>query len=209
MWPSMSAQSDGQTLKIYAAVLKGSDFVELDGGEYFSATVGAQSVVMTREPYVDGKIHYFATFAAPIASANVDIDFHRTPGHQAAHSTTLLPASFEITSPAPPNVRVGSTITISVQPPPTTKNSETDRMTIGLNGDCLAPHDPYPVTFDAEGSVQFDMKEVVLNKGATGCSLGVEVRHETNGPSDPAYASAAGNPLAGLQVRSFSTSLIP
>lgn len=209
MWPSMSAQSDGQTLRIYAALLKGSDFVQLDDGDFLTATVGDQSIVLSREPYVEGKIHYFATFPAPVASADVVIDFHRTAGHQAATSKTVVPASFEITSPAPVSVHVGSKLTINVQPPPITSNDATDRMTLAFNGDCLATTDPIAVKFDSEGSTTFDMSQLVLNKGATGCSLGVEVRHETSGPSDSAYASASGNPVAGLQARSFATSLVP
>lgn len=211
MWPSMSAQTDGQTVKVYAALLKGSDFVLLADGEYFTATFAGQSIVLQREPYVDGgKIHYFATFAAPAAANDVVIAFHRLSGKiEAAQSVTTIPAAFTITSPAPPSFKIGTTLNIAISPVPVTKMDGSDYMTVAFNGDCLADSNPAMITFDVEGTAKVDTSKIVLKKGMTGCDVGVQIRHETRGKSDVAFSEAVNHPVEGLQARSFNTSLVP
>lgn len=210
MWPSMSAQTDGQTVKVYAALLKGSDFVLLADGEYFTATFAGQSIVLKREPYVDGKIHYFATFAAPTTASDVVIAFHRISGKsEAAQSATTIPAAFAITSAAPPSFKIGTTLNIAISPPPITKTDGTDFMSVAYNGDCIADSNPQPVTFDVEGVAKVDTSKIVLKKGASGCDVGVQVRHETRGKADAAYSQPDAHPVEGLQARSFNTSLVP
>src|SRR5258706_179211 len=47
MWPSMSAQSYADTVNVFAAVLKGSTFITLDDGEFFTVTLsGGQEIVL-------------------------------------------------------------------------------------------------------------------------------------------------------------------
>jgi hypothetical protein len=208
MWPSMSAQSDGQTLKVYAALLKGSDFVLLDGGEYFTATVGAQSVIMSQEPYTDGKIHYLATFAAPAVAADVVIDFHRAGGRiEAGMSRTAVAPVFTISSAAPPSVARGAVLDIAIAPSPVTKGDPTDRMTLAFSGTCVDNDSPHQVTFDANGHTTFDTSLVPLVKNTHGCDLSVQVRHETLGQSDPAFQNGGQNNVEGLQARSFNTAI--
>jgi len=211
MWPSMSAQSDGQSIRVYAAVLKGSDFVLLSDGEYFTATVGGQSIVMSREPYTDGgKIHYLATFPAQSAATDVVIDFHRANGRvEAAMSQTIVAPAFAITSAAPPSFKLGAPLSIAISPVVATKGDPTDRMTIAVTGDCIDDTSPTPmVTFDAEGATLFDTSLVKLKKGSTGCDVGVQVRHETLGKSDAAFKNGGQTNVEGLQARSIRTSIV-
>jgi hypothetical protein len=210
MWPSMSAQDDGQTLKVYAALLSGSDFVVLDTGDYFTATVGNDTVVLTREPYEDGKVHYFATFPSSQEAQQVTIAFARTEGRIAApKSTTVVAAPFEITTPSPPTVKRGDVISLAISPAPSVSTSNLERMTIAVSGDCLEDHDPYPALFDAQGKTSFDTSPLVLKKGATaGCDIGIQVRHEYTGKSDSAFSGAVGNPVEGLQARYITTALV-
>ena len=208
MWPSMSAQSDGSSLKVYAAVLKGSDFVKLDAGDFFSARVGDQDVVMTIEPYTDGRVHYLATFPSPTSATDVVIALHRSAGRtEATQSKTSVASPFEITSAPPASFKLGAPLTLTIAPAPA---STGDHMTVQLFGACLEDNQPsFPLTFDANGSAVFDTSAVRLKKGATaGCDVGVQVRHETRGPSDVAFANAAMNPVEGLQERGFTTALV-
>lgn len=215
MWPSMSAQSDGSSLKVYAAVLKGGDFVKLDAGDFFSAKVDDQDVVMTIEPYTDGKVHYLATFPSPTTATDVVIALHRSAGRtEALQSKTTVPSAFEITSAPPASFRLGAPLTLSIAPPPApppaaTPASTGDQMTVQFFGTCLEDQPALPLTFDANGSATFDTNALHLKKDATaGCDVGVQVGHETSGPSDAAFANAAMNPVEGLQERGFTTALI-
>lgn len=208
VWPSMSAQSDGQTLKVYAALLKGSDFVLLDGDESFTASVGTQTVILQREPYTNGgAIHYFATLAAPTVATDVAIAFHRTGGRTDAVSHVTVAAPFEVTSPAPPSFRIGSSLAVQISPPPA-KGDAGDRTTLAFFGDCLADSSPRAIAFDAEGAGSFDTAQLVLKKGATGCDVSVMVRHETLGKSDATFNAADAHPVEGLVGRSFHTSIV-
>jgi hypothetical protein len=211
MWPSMSAQSDGQTLKVYASVLEGSDFVDLDTGDFFVANVqgGESGIVLTKEPATPGKIHYFATFPAPQGASTVTIDFMRQHGFQSAPSSvTTVPAPFTITSAAPTSVRWGTVLSLTVSPPPVISNAAMEQMTVAVSGACIQSADPFPVTFDTAGNAAFQTALLKPNPGTnTGCDLNVQVRHEFNGPADAAFANAGSNPVLGLQQRDFQTSL--
>jgi hypothetical protein len=212
MWPSMSAQSDGQTLKVYAAVLKDSDFVELDTGDFFVASVqgGQSGIVLSREPDTNGKIHYFATFPSPAAASAVTIAFNRGTGFLAApSSTTTVPPPFTITSPAPGTLKLGSPLGVTISPAPVIAGGAMEQMTIAVSGTCLQDSNPLPLTFDTAGNATFDTHMLKLVQGATaGCDVYVQVRHEFNGPADAAFANASTNPVLGLQQRGFQTSLL-
>jgi hypothetical protein len=218
MWPSMSAQSDGTSLKVYAALLKQSDFVQLSDGEYFSAKTGDTEVVLEREPYTDGKVHYLATFPANTASADVVIALHRAGGRvDALQSKTTVAGAFQITSPAPTSVKLGTTFKVTVSPPPqpldgadADAGAAHDTMTVQYFGDCLEDTLALPLTFDAEGTATISTALLKLKKGqTTGCDVGVQIRHETYGKADPAFANADMNPVAGLQARGFTTAFVP
>ena len=205
----MSAQSDGTSLKVYAAVLKGSDFVKLDTGDFFSAKVGEQDVVMTVEPYTDGKVHYLATFASPTVATDVVIALHRSAGRaEALQSKTSVAGAFEITSPPPASLKLGTRLALPVSPSPA-RPSAGDQTTVQFFGACLEDQPSLALTFDAEGSASFDTSAIHLKKDATGgCDVGVQVRHETRGPADTAFANALTNPVEGLQTRGFTTALV-
>jgi hypothetical protein len=215
MWPSMSAQSyDGATIKVYAAVLKDSDFVLLDGQDYFTATIGGQTIVLQEEPYTSGgAIHYTASFASPQTNAaTVTIAFVRpAQGMQGApQSTTVVPAPFNVAFTAPPSVKLGSALSFQITPAPAVGTSTTERMTIAVNGDCLQDHDPYPLTVDAQGNASFSTSVLQLKQGTTsGCDIGLQVRHEYTGTADPAFKNAQTNGPQGLQARNFNTSIVP
>jgi len=79
-------------------------------------------------------------------------------------------------------------------------------MTIAFSGPCVADQPPFFVNSDTQGTLRLDTSALQLVKGMTGCAVNVQVRHETNGAVDPAYASG-GDGVEGLQARSFATTL--
>jgi hypothetical protein len=209
MWASMSAQCyDTATIKVYASVLKGSDFISLDTGDAFTATVGSQTLPLTLEPMTGASVHYTASFPASMQASNVTIALMRGAGMQSAPmSKTVVPAAFEITSPAPPTVAYTKPLSVTIAPPPVIADINIERMAISISGSCLADHDPYLLTFDAQGTALFDLSVLQFAQGAmTGCDIGVQIRHEYNGPHDPAFGN--GPQVQGLQARNFSTSLV-
>jgi hypothetical protein len=210
VWPSLSAQSDGTSLKVYAAILKSSDFVKLDTGDYFTAQIGnADPVVLTLEPYTDGKVHYSATFPASGDAADVAIAFHRATGFVSAPgSKVTVAAPFTVTSTPPATLKLGTLLTVSISPVPSTAASDNDYWSIAVTGDCIDDGGPFRVSVDSEtGNAQLDTSLLKLKQGATGCDVGVQVRHETRGACDSAYNGASSHPVEGLQARVFGTAL--
>lgn len=210
VWPSLSAQSDGSSVRVYAAILKGSDFVKLDTGDSFTAQIGnAEPVVLTLEPYTDDKIHYTASFPANADATNLAIALHRASGFVSAPgSKVTVPAPFRITSTPPATVKLGSVLTVKIAPVPAAAATDTDYWSIAVTGSCIDGDAPIRVSVDSEtGQAQLDTNVLKLKQGKTGCDVGVQVRHETRGPADAAFNGASSHPVEGLQARYFSTAL--
>jgi len=115
MWASMSAQSDGQTLRIYAALLDGSSFVSLDTGDVLTASIGGNDVVLVREPNdAPGDVHYTRALPAPAAETPVAIALTRPTGRISAPSSQVSVASgFSITSSPPLAIHRGDLLSVT------------------------------------------------------------------------------------------------
>jgi hypothetical protein len=211
MSASMSAQADENGVKVYAALLLGTDFVVLDPGDYFTATIGAETIVMTREPPTDTTVHYMATFPPITDAVDVVIAFHRPAGRDGApYSLVRLAAPFEITSPIPASIRRSSSLAMTVTPPP----QFDDGLYARFYGDCVGTNGGYPLAFDESGSASLPMTMVPVTGGlsTSGCSVRVEVRHDTIGQVDSAFQrdwDGTIGSMEGLQARSITVKLVP
>jgi hypothetical protein len=207
MWPSMSAQSDGQFLHVYAALLKGSTFVDLDTGDFFTASIaGGDAIVLVKEPDTPGKIHYTTSVAAPSAEVDVVIALHRPQGMvSAATSHVTVAAPFSVTTPIAASFRHGDPMSFTIAPPPAVANNGAQGMTLDFSGTCIEAVGPFPLAFDASGKATFDTGKIVFANGPHTCDVTVQIRHETSGPGDPAYQSR--QTVEGLFARTFSSSI--
>lgn len=196
MQASMSVQSDGKDIKVYAALLNDTEFLTTDDGDYFTARIGAETAVLTREPSVGNVIHYTASF--PVAQGPVDvvIAFVRRNGKTGApYSTVRLPAPFTITS-APDHIS-------KTEPVKVTTSAAFVMATVELEGPCIQKLGAQLVGGDKE--ISFDPSVIV--RTAESCTLQVNVRHWAKGQLDSAFRN--GLAIEGLQVRSFNAKLLP
>lgn len=213
MKASLSAQSDGQTVKIYAGAFYEGQAVVLEGGDYFSAQLpGADAIVLTREQGTkDDVVHYAGTFPEQIAAVDVIIALNRPTGKTSAPASKIhLPAPFQLTTTASPTTHRGTSLAFQVTPAPL---FELMQLTIDADPTCLdtkASTVFEAIGIGSDGMASFDTLNLTLRGGS--CPISVNLRRQTNGEIDPAFAGGVGGLLddaEGLQVRSFATTLIP
>jgi len=127
-------------------------------------------------------------------------------------SKVTLGEAFSITSPTPVSVALGSTLHVTISPPPTGQPVATfDHFTMDVTdvggGSCIADHQPFNINVGiTDGSIAFDTSVIPLKQGAaSSCNVSFQVRHETSGTGDPAFGQSGD--IEGLQARSFGTAL--
>ncbi len=216
MQPSFSAQSDGTSVKVYAALLgstpgPNSGFVQLDPGESFTATLGGETLPLTLEPSPsDNHIHYAATFPEPGAAAEVVIAFQRPAGKTSAPmSTVTVAAPFEFASPLATTFHRGDPLTLALAPARSPlPASAAGRMAIAFEGACMpSPFADYEYGLDVQpdGTATFTTGGVLFGDEAgqtqgisPGCDVTIHVRADTSGKLDPAFGNGG---FEGLQER--------
>jgi hypothetical protein len=216
MRASMSAQSDGTTIKVYASVfdVASDEPITLDSGDFFTATTGSgDPLVLVLESYTDAfSVHYAASLPAGTGAQDVTIAFVRQSGKLGAPRTIVhVPAPFSIVSTPTASIAYGSPLSIQVKPVPN------DDILIEATGSCLyagsgqsgADVESYPdsMTFDQNGNGSFDTSQLdVLDSG---CNVSFFVSDVTNGTIDPAFAGGESGDLdaEGSQKRGFQQTI--
>jgi hypothetical protein len=212
---SFSAQSDGQSVRVYASAFvavpgKGNKPAVLDSGDFFSAKMGdkGEDVVLTREAFDDDVVHYMAVFPSPAEPTDVTLSLTRPAGKISAPTSVVhLPAPFQITSTPPVAVKIGAPLPVSVTPAPK------DKFDVDVEGACIKDKKKSffgVLSFDTEGSATFDTKAIETDpSGSPGCDVTIYVRALKYGTVAPELAGGVGIlDGEGLQQRSFRTSLI-
>ena len=223
MAASMSAQSDGTTLEIYAAVfdVSTSDGVVLDQGDFFTATTGSgDPLVLVREPSTNPTaFDYSASLPASSSAQDVTIAFVRQGGQTGAPRSIIhVPAPFSIVAPAPQSIRLVTPFSIQVSPVPT------DTIVLQATGTCLEDasggvYDPNTfddsIAFDSNGNASIDPNMLVFWDNdpsyASGCDLSFFVSDVIEGSLDPEFAGGVSGSfdVEGLQKRGFETTVSP
>ena len=216
MRASMSAQSDGTTIKVYASLFDTDtdEPITLDTGDFLTATAGSgDPLVLVLEPYTDAfSVHYAASIPAGASAQDITIAFIRQSGKPGAPSSIVhVPAPFSIVSTPAASITSGSLLPIQVKPVPTAN------ILIETTGSCLyagsgqsgADVESFPqsVTFDQNGNGSFDTSQLdLLNSG---CDVSFYVSAVTNGTLDPAFAGGESGDLdaEGSQKRGFQQTI--
>lgn len=211
MLASMSAEQDETSLTVYAALLHerivadpDPDFVVLDSGDRFAATVGGVTLPMT-EDNQGNKVRYVAHFAAAVTGASVVVAFSRTNGKEGApYSTVALGAPFEISS-APGSLHRGDVVPLAISRP-------SRHLTLAFEGSCIEDT-PHPIDFDPNGKATFDSHAIVGVAGSSaGCDGAGHLVDATYGSVDSAFQRGPMNAILameGSQRRSFPTHIAP
>lgn len=219
---SMSAQSDGTTLKIYAAVFDASTSqgVTLDQGDFFTASTGAgDPLVLVLEASSDPSVvHYSASLPASTSAQDVTIAFVRQNGQTSAPQTLIhVPAPFNLTTTGSTSVNFGDPLSIQATPAPTGDTL------LEATGSCLysSDYDENPNTFwdelsfDGNGNAQIPTGVLILaNEGTSSeaCSISFFVSAVNEGSLDPAFAGGATGgqqDIEGSQKRGVVASVTP
>jgi hypothetical protein len=205
MQASFSAQSDGSKITVYAALLKGSAFLDLGDGDALNATVGGATKALVRT--ADGNaVHYTADFDQPSGAVPATIAFTRAGGRKGATSQVLLPAPFSLVAPPSAVSRAGQLVV-------TTNGLGTSSAKIELRGVCI---DSGLYTgfgsADASGTVKLSLGSVRLaDASAPSCPIEVTIEAYTQGRVDPAFEQTfpSATDFEGVQRRVFQSQMNP
>jgi hypothetical protein len=223
MSASMSAQSDGTTLEIYAAVfdVSTSEGVVLDQGDFFTATTGSgDPLVLVREASTNPTaFDYSASLPASSSAQDVTIAFVRQGGQTGAPRSIIhVPAPFSIVAAAPQSITMARPFSIQVSPVPS------DTIVLQATGSCLQAasggvYDPNTfndgIAFDSNGNASIDPNMLVFWDNdpsyAPGCDLSFFVSDVIEGSLDPEFAGGVSGSfdVEGLQKRGFQTTVSP
>lgn len=208
IWADFSATVDADGGTRGQAVLRvggetANTYVELDGGDALSATVGEETQDLSMVSVGELKV-YLADFATDAEDSPVTFAFTREVETSAPSSTTSIPAPFTLTAPVgtPVVSRTTNPVTVTWEPA-----GSADTMAILLRSDCILDAyadidgDPGSHTFEAGSLVPVDSQE-----GNT-CEAEVTVWRRRFGTLDPAFTT--GGSVQGTQERTASLSLAP
>jgi hypothetical protein len=213
---SFSAQSDGASLHVYAALL-GGGFLRVRGSDTLSANVNGALVPLVEQiETVNGvqKVHYVAEVSPPPDRPTVDIVFSR--GGRSYPSSVKLLGDFQVKN-APETFRAGDRVKLELSPRPdlakTAAGVTGPGIGIQVRGACLAtpPGTSYQassVTDAGGGTFVWDTSTLDVDPASEGCEVEVDVRLSTWGELAPELGSAAGvRTVEGLQHRTFRATL--
>jgi hypothetical protein len=217
MQASLSAQSDGTTVKVYAALFDATTAnpIVLSQGEFFTVDTGAgDPLVLVLEPSSAGDtaVHYTASFPAAASAQDVTIGLTRTGYASAPKSVLHIPAPFTAAFTGSGPVPLGNAIDLQVKP------TLTGDVEVQATGSCLVQsvggYDPNTfddaLTFDENGNAQFSSEELDYNGASTdNCNVAIYVSAISDGSLDPNFAGGATgvHDAEGVQTRAFDVTI--
>jgi hypothetical protein len=214
MIASMSASQGEAELTVYAALLHrravgdpDPDFVVLDSGDRFTATIGNVTVPMVVDNQ-GNKVRYVASVPAPTAAVNVVISFSRANGKAGApYSVVALAPPFQLATTPPPSFQRGAPLALKIAGATRPRS-----LMLDFEGVCVDDGADM-VVFDGQGSATFDTSLVSpLAGSSTSCDVVGHLRAPTQGDVDSAFQRGlfgARAKVEGLQIRSFKTHVSP
>lgn len=218
MEASMSAQSDGTTVKVYAAVFDRTtaNSIMLSQGDFFTVDTGSgDPLVLVLEPSTgeDPTEHYTASFPASTSAQDVTIGLVRQNfGSSAPNSILHIPAPFTVTFTGSEPVPLGNAINLQVAP------VLTGDVEVEATGSCLDPaegsYDPNTfddaLVFDSNGNGQFSSALLAVDDASTNdCNVAFYVSAISDGSLDPNFAGGASgvHDAEGVQTRMFDATI--
>jgi hypothetical protein len=179
--------------------------IELSANEHLYAVVGQTRVRLIGELYpVPGfgapSILWQRYTATIPAAPEVAIEFARADG-SVVTSTIDAPAAFVISSPPPPDMRMGDQVTFAISPAPDSQSwarwdawcDATPDQLISSSG-----YDVVEVAADGEATTQLGVADYGY---ATDCAAQLQVMVYAYGHYDPAFATTYVAPLARQQAQ--------
>lgn len=198
--PSMSAQSDGQYLTVFGAVLAdGAGLVKVDGTDWLTASLdGGPDLVLDWQN--DDPPHYTVKAVAPSKAVDAVVTLHRANG-EVAHVNLHVPGAFDLTGTLPTDVKRDDLVTVHVSPAP----DPTDTWFVYLDGTCANYGGNPPLWVVQPSGDALSFTAALDPHVATGasCSATVKVQRVTYGSADATFGSTLPTDLLGVQERRF------
>lgn len=205
---SMSAQCDGNNLRVYAALLHDAgQFIRLDQGDYFTVRInGGPEIEMQTES--DGvTLHYMASFPPNTDPTDALVALHRPSGKNGAPlSQVRIAGGFSVAEPSA-SVKAGEGLYFRMSPAPASASD----VRVELEGSCVNVATKLTARTAADGRLFVDTTGV-LKPNLGGCDVTAHVRTETYGQVDSVFRRGMLNSIdamEGLQVRTFHTQIAP
>lgn len=220
LFASMSAVQDEHGITIEAALLHerviadvDPDFVTLDQGDRFTATIGAATTPMrfSRDADDAKKVRYVARFTSAAKPVQVVVAFARGDGRPGApYSQVGLGAPFDIVSASPVALRREDALPLAISTPSRT-------LDVSLAGSCVAGA-VVPAAFDDHGKATLATSQLTASGDPppnapptpAECDVVVQLQARTAGQVDSAFARGPFGyvlGIEGLQQRTFTTHL--
>lgn len=204
LYPSTSAQSDGQTLTVYAALLGKGHFVKIAAPDQLGAVIdGAPEQPLTLQPSSGSSPHY--SLSVPAKTTETHVIIHLTRANQEVDSIALTVAPAFALGTTPQLIKDKSTVTVQVTPTPTIDQTKTlferDSWDLYLDGPCVDASVPISGTIQGD-SVSWNLSSMVRPKNAaSSCAVTMKVQHMTIGKADAVFSQPWPTDVIGVQER--------
>jgi hypothetical protein len=201
MQASFSAQSDGQTIQVYTALMNGG-FLTLSDGDALTASLDGAAPVKLLESRDGNTVHYVGSFAQPKDKATVAIALSRSGKTGAPASSVELPPFFTVTEPLPAQIAKVGAIPIRLT------GYTQYYAAIEVKGACVQNGDAH-VAFQLDPNQHADVPVTQIpfaNLATFPCDVDVFVRSELQGKVDPAFK---GGSFEGLEQLALKTTITP
>ena len=197
--PSLSAQSDGAQITVYAALFKGGAFLELSPGDTLTGTVGSETHPLA-EVKEGESIHYTATFAQPATPAQATVSFARADGRRGGDSTVLVPAPFTVATAPPATVSHQGSVSLTLT------GIGVDELDTEVRGVCVKDGQSELYSPVQAGGARLDFSTIPLaDSNAPECDLELSLIARTLGTVDPHFAQTLDTTFEGDQRRVVKT----
>ncbi len=206
LYPSVSAQSDGQNLTVYAALLGDGKFIQLGSTDKLGVVVGiAAEQPLTLQPNSGSSPHYSVSMVAPTVDTTVIVHLLRANG-ETDSIALLTPAAFTLGA-TPALLQRSQSLTVQVSPAPTIDTKAKDSWIIYLSGPCVNGDVPIDATIQGS-SLVFDLHTIQQIKDAPStCAVTAKIQHQTLGKVDAAFKQPWPSDAIGVQERRFAAQL--
>lgn len=179
-------------------------FVELEGGDRLTVTVGEESNVLDMSSLF--VIHsYGSVFTEDAAGSVFTLNFERESLTQAPESTATLPEPFELTAPEDDLV-ISRSEQVDEELLITWDGTSNEPMEITIEGDCFSHYLEVETNDSGEHSVPVSYFSENESDAETACTATIVIKRKSVGTVDPAFD---GGTALGIQARTLDIRIDP
>jgi hypothetical protein len=207
---SATAYAEGETIRVYAAILARGRFVTLSDGDALTVTAGNQSFALLRQPQTeDGTVRYMGGVRPTGGAMEITVALSRPEGKASAPRTVIhVPPPFRIASTPPVEIRQSEPLAIDLAPAPRITGAN-ELLLVDFDGPCLQEKQSRRLSTDEVGRARVSLSDLALDPELKSCDVLVAVRHVQQHPVDSHFRAGFLFGFAeGVQSRGFRVKLI-